>query len=111
MVVEYLLTPLLNVWNSFVAVIPGIVGALVVLLLGYVLGWVVGLVVERALDKLQLNRCVIGKTNFCKVTGDVDLAHVIGLLLKWSIFILFLSTAASLIRLDGVAEFLTQAAL
>src|SRR3989338_8185269 len=98
--------PFLRLWDSVVNILPGIIGAFLILIIGYVVGWVVSWIVEKGLTKIQFNKCVIGKTNVCKATGNMDLSSIIGLITKWGIFALFLASAASVVQLGGLASFL-----
>ncbi len=98
--------PFFKLWESVINILPGIVGALVILIIGYIVGWIVSWVVEKILTKAQFNKCVVGKTNVCKATGNMDLSKIIGLITKWGIFALFLASAASVVQLGGLAVFL-----
>jgi len=102
--------PFLRLWESIVNILPGIVGALIILVIGYIIGWIASWIVEKVLTKIQFNKCVIGKTNVCKATGNMDLSKIIGLITKWGIFALFLASAASVVQLAGLAFFLQEVA-
>jgi len=103
--------PFLSLWNSTLNLLPGIVGAILILILGYLVGWFFSWIVEKVLTKLKLNRCAVYKTNLCKATGDMDISKIIGLIVKWGIFALFLAASASLVQLNGLSNFLEQMAL
>ena len=108
---QALVNPLINLWNSFVKVIPGLVGALIVLIIGYLVGLLVGFVVTKILHKAKMDKWVVEKTTIEKAVGKFQLSHFLGLIVKWYIFVLFLTPAASLIRLNSLSDFLTQTAL
>jgi hypothetical protein len=95
-----------NLWKSFVLVIPGLVAGLIVLLLGYILGSILGYVVRTALEKLKVFNKLL-KTNFTKFAGRFDFPAFFGIIVKWYVIILFLTPVAALIKLEGLSTFFT----
>ncbi len=108
---QALINPLVSLWDSFVSIIPGLVGALIVLIIGYIVGWAFGLLTKKVLQKVQLDKIVVEKTNLQKSAGKFKLSNVLGLVVKWYIFVLFLTPAASLVNLEALSDFLVQASL
>jgi len=108
---EALVNPLVNLWNSFVNIIPGLIGALVVLTIGYLVGWVVGHVVKKILQKAKVDELIIEKTMLDKAIGKFQLSGFLGLLIKWYVFVLFLTPSAALVKLPALSAFLLSAAL
>lgn len=107
---QALISPLYNLWSSFVDIIPGLVGALIVLIVGYVVGWLIGLIVKHIVHKSKLEKLVIEETKIEKSIGKFQLSHFLGLIVKWYIFVLFLTPAASLVKLPALSEFLINVA-
>ncbi|MBD3248910.1 hypothetical protein GF336_02585 [Candidatus Woesearchaeota archaeon] len=108
---QALISPLVSLWDSFVSIIPGLIGAIVVLVIGYIVGWAFGLLVKKVLQKVQLDKFVVEKTNLQKSAGKFELSRVVGLVVKWYIFVLFLTPAAALVNLEALSEFLVKASL
>jgi len=108
---QALINPLVNLWNSFVKIIPGIIGALIVLIVGYTIGWIVGFVVKKVLHKAKLDQLVMKDAAVKKIVGEFELSSLLGLIIKWYIFVLFLTPAASLVNLSSLSDFLIMAAL
>jgi small-conductance mechanosensitive channel len=108
---QALLNPLMGLWNSFVTALPGFIGALIVLIVGYIIAWAIGFVVTRALHQAKLDKFAVEKTTLDKVVGKFELSHLIGLIVKWYVFVLFLTPAAYLINLAALSEFLVKASL
>lgn len=106
-----LLNPFFNLWNSFVETIPGLIGAIIVLIVGYLVGWIIGLVVKNILERLKLDHLAVERTTLDKVIGKFQLSRFLGLIVKWFIFVLFLTPAASLVKLTALSDFLVKAAL
>ncbi len=108
---QALLNPLVNLWNSFVEVIPGLIGALVVLLFGYLVAWIIGFVTKKVLKKAKLDELITKRKTVKKITGKLELSALLGLIVKWYVFVLFLTPAASLVKLSALSTFLNSAAL
>lgn len=102
--------PLFSIWNSIVTVVPGIIGALVVLIFGYLVGLLFGRFVQEVLDRAKADKWLVEKTNLVSVLGYFRLSHFVSLVVKWYVFILFLPPAASIIQLAPLATFLLQIA-
>ncbi len=105
-----IIEPLVSIWTSIIGTVPGIIGALIVLVFGYLVGTVLGRVVENLLHKMRIEKWVLEKTNITSVLGYFRLSHFIGLITKWYVFMLFLPPAASIIRLTPLSYFLLELA-
>ncbi len=105
-----IIEPLFSIWNSIVTVVPGIVGALVVLVFGYLVGVLLGRFVQEVLDRAKAEKWLVEKTNLVAVLGYFKLSKFAGLITKWYVFILFLPPAASIIDMTPLATFLLQIA-
>lgn len=105
-----IIEPLFSIWNSIVTVVPGIVGALVVLVFGYLVGVLLGRFVQEVLDRAKAEKWLVEKTNLVAVLGYFKLSKFAGLITKWYVFILFLPPAASIIDMAPLATFLLQIA-
>jgi hypothetical protein len=108
---QALLDPLINLWNSFVEIIPGLVGALIVLIIGYIIAWITGFVVKKVLHQAKVDKLVIEKTTLDKAMGKFELSDFLGLIVKWYIFVLFLTPAAALLNLPALSDFLINVSL
>src|SRR3989344_9408293 len=91
--------PLFSIWNSIVTVVPGIVGALVVLVFGYLIGILFGRLIDEVLERAKADKWIVEKTNLTAVIGYFKLSKFVSLVVKWYVFILFLPPAASIIQL------------
>src|SRR3989344_3329259 len=105
-----IIEPLFSIWNSIVTVIPGLLGAILVLVFGYLVGVLFGRFVQEVLDRAKAEKWLVEKTNLVSVLGYFKLSKFVGLLTKWYVFVLFLPPAASIIELTPLATFLLQIA-
>ncbi|NQV08849.1 hypothetical protein HQ529_03290 [Candidatus Woesearchaeota archaeon] len=108
---ESLLNPLINLWNGLVTTLPGILASLVVLILGWLFAVVISWVVKHVLHKIKLDEHVIEKTHLSKHVGKFNLTNFLATITKWYVFILFLPSAAGLINLTKLSEFLMTVSL
>jgi hypothetical protein len=99
---------LMDVLLGILQVIPGLIAALIVLIVGYVVGWIVYKVLDKLFEKIRLDDYVIRKTGLKNKVGDLKLGHILAVISKWYIFILFLTPAASLVRLNALSNFLLE---
>ena len=105
-----ILEPLFSIWTSIVDVVPGLIGAIVVLVFGYLVGVLFGRFVQELLDRAKAEKWLVEKTNLVSVLGYFKLSKFVGLITKWYVFILFLPPAASIIQLTPLASFLLSVA-
>jgi hypothetical protein len=108
---ESLVNPLVGLWDGFVNVLPGLVGAIVVLLIGYIIAALIASALLRVFQKVHLDKWLLEKTKIRKLVGGLKLSQFLAVIVKWYMFILFLPPAASLIKLDSLSAFLNQVAV
>ncbi len=100
-----ILNPLLTLWNSFISLLPGLLAAILVLILGYCVAYLIGHGLKLLLDKIGLNKA-IERSLFAKAIGHTNVDAVIGEVTKWYIFIVFLGVAADLLQLGMLSGLL-----
>ncbi len=105
-----IIEPLFSIWESIVTLVPGLVGALVVLLFGYLVGLLLGRFVQEVLERAKAEKWLVERTNLVSVLGYFRLSKFAGLITKWYVFVLFLPPAASIIELAPLSTFLLQIA-
>lgn len=105
------ISPLFSIYQGFINILPGLIGAIIVLLVGYVIAGLVSTILLKVLQRAKLDKWLIEKTHMKKIAGDFKLSKFIALITKWYVFILFLPPAASLVKLDTLATLLNAAAL
>lgn len=103
--------PLYRIYQGFVDVLPGIVGAIIVLIVGYIIAGIASTILYSLLEKIKLDKWLIEKTHIKKIAGGFKLSRFLAVVTKWYVFILFLPPAASLVKLDALASLLNTVAL
>ncbi|HLD10764.1 MAG TPA: hypothetical protein VJB89_01670 [Candidatus Nanoarchaeia archaeon] len=100
-----LLDPLVTLWYKIVSVFPSIVLAIILLILGYIVGWAVGHAVKVFLFKIGIDK-YIKKSTLTRMAGHTDLPTLIGEILKWLVFFIFLQEAAAVLDLGTLSNVL-----
>ncbi len=105
------MNPLLRIYSGFVEMLPGLIGAVAVLIIGYLIAAILGVVVYKIFEKIKLDKWLIEKTKIKKIAGEFKLSKFLAVVTKWYIFILFLPPAAGLVKLTALANLLNTVAL
>lgn len=110
-ILEEITNPFLRMGYGVIDALPGIIAAILILVLGYIVAWVLGKIVHNVLYKIKFDRWILKKTTLSSVIGDFRLSDFLALITKWYVFILFIPAAANLINLGAVQNFLVAVAL
>lgn len=102
-----LVEPIRNLWEGFVNLLPGLIIAIIVLIIGYVVAQLIGRGVRLLLIKIGLEKWV-EKAKLTKAIGNIKLSSVFGEAIKWYIFLIFLSTAVDVLELGTLSTILRQ---
>lgn len=102
-----MLNPLISLWNSFVLLVPSLVAGIIILVLGYAIAYIIGHAIKLVLAKLKIDH-KIEQAKISKAIGYVKLSSLLGELVKWYIFIIFLQAAADVLDLGSLTEILMK---
>jgi len=102
-----ILDPLYSLWSGLIAVLPGIVGAIIVLIFGYAVSWFIGHIVKLGLEKARLRKS-IEKAGLTRRVGRTDVISIIGEVVKWFIFVIFLQQASEILNLGAISSLLNS---
>ena len=107
---EITIVAILNLWEGFLAFVPKLIVALIVLLIGWAIAAGVGRLVSEILKTLKFNQIFergVWKEALEKAEFKVDASGFIGALVKWVLVIVFLLVAVEILGLVAFAAFLT----
>ncbi|MCK9292630.1 MAG: hypothetical protein WCY27_00410 [archaeon] len=104
------INPLTHIWHNLVIYLPGLIGAIIVVVIGFLIGLLFGHIIKNLLVRWKLDNWV-KKNDFSHILLNIKLSNLIGQLIKWGIFIAFLAPAAALIRLPELSSLITKFAL
>lgn len=99
-----ILDPLYLLWYNFLAIIPSVVLALLILILGYCVAFLLGHATRWVLDKIISKP--LREADFSKAVGHTNVASLLGELVKWFVFIIFLNVAVDILQLNVLSDLL-----
>ncbi len=109
--VDILQGSLLQLWDSIIAYVPYVVGALVVFLLGLLVAHVLRTVVEQLVNFLHIDDLAARlelKGSFEKVGIRLNIAVFLGWIVKWFFIIVALIAATDILGWGEVTDYLKQ---
>jgi hypothetical protein len=99
-----------DVLNGVVSILPNIIMAVVIILLGWIIGAALSKVIEQLIKSLKLDRALssAGLEEIVEKGGfKLNSGKFLGELVKWFTIVVFLVTAFELLGLTQVNDFLT----
>jgi hypothetical protein len=98
--------------TTLVALLPALIGAILILVVGWILAGFVARLVTGLLERVGFERAAsrTGMTDFIARTGAKDprASSVIGQLVKWFIRLIFLEAAATAVHLTAVTDIINR---
>lgn len=107
---QALLNPLVELWNGFVNVLPGILAAIIILIVGYFVALGLSYVIKKVLIKGGLDSWM-RKSHLDDSIGHINLSSLAAIITKWYVFIIFLIPAANAIRSIQLGDLLSKLAI
>jgi len=102
---QRLYVSILILTENFISVLPGIISAGIVILIGYVFALGIGSLVRSVLYKINLDKR-LRREDLDDSLGPVSLSKLFGTIATWYVFIIFLSRAVDLVEVGVVSVFL-----
>jgi len=104
MAIENIVTDLISsVWNSFLVLLPNLIGAVLILILGLVAGKILGGIVKRIVIHSGLDSWVSKERHI-----PIDLAKVFGTLANWIVYLLAIQEASSVLNIVTIQLFVQE---
>ena len=101
-----ILNPLISLWAGFINMLPGIVAAIIILIIGYFVSLGLGHLVRVVLEKAGLNG-YMEKHKMANVVGHIIASNLLGEIVKWYVLIIFLQSAVDLLNLGALSSVLS----
>jgi Conserved TM helix len=110
---DAILLALTNALNTFLAAIPGVIGALLIILIGWFLSGILGRLVARGLRTVGADRLFAehGQGVYPARAMKYPPSQIAGEIVKWAIRIVFLTAAANVLGMPQVSQLLNQVLL
>lgn len=90
--------------GEVIGFIPEIIAALVVILIGVIVAWAVKVVIVKGLSFIKLRKYTDSMGLSRVFTEKVEVAELIGDIAKWTIIIIFLIPALTILNLEGIND-------
>lgn len=106
---DVVVASLQNLWYGFVAFIPDLIGALIVLIVGLIVAAGLGALVEKLFDWIKLDAALakLGLGSHFERAGlRLRGSRFLGRLVYWFVVVAFLLAAADILRLTALSSFL-----
>lgn len=106
--------PLLELWNTIIAYLPNVLGAIVVFLIGVIVAMILRRVVVRVVALLrvdELARKLELTRQFERVGLRLHIGELLGWIVKWFFVIIGLIAATDILGWDQVTDYLQQVVL
>jgi len=103
-----------EIWFKFVDLVPNIIGAVVIFIIGLFIAEGLGRLVARIAKKLYLDRAMETtglKRILEKVGFKIAVSKALGLLITWFLYAVVLVAAADILGLNQISEFLRDVVL
>ncbi|HLC63616.1 MAG TPA: hypothetical protein VJJ21_04840 [Candidatus Nanoarchaeia archaeon] len=102
-----ILNPLVQLWNGFIEVLPGIVAALIILIIGYFVAMGIGWGITKLLEKTGIEK-YMSKSKLSGAVGHTRITSILGEVVKWYVFLIFLQAGVDLLSLGTLSLYLDR---
>lgn len=103
-----------TVWEGLLRLLPSIIAAVIVLLVGWLLASALGKAVRRLIELTKIDDVIEGAgldRSLSDAGVDFNLANLIGWLAKWFVIVVVLIAVADILNLTQITDFLQRVAL
>lgn len=111
---DVIVASLQQVWSSLASLIPMLIGAVIVFLIGWMVAIAIGKVVEQVVKALRVDALLV-KLDVGRMVEragwKLNSGAFVGWLVKWSLVIAFLLAAVNILGLTAVSDFLKDVLL
>ncbi len=101
------LQPLYQLGTNLQAILPGVIWFILILIIGYFISTFLGFLLKKILYKVNIDK-KLRKLDLHDSLGDTSLAKLLGTILKWYVFILFLNEAVYFLNLGILSSFINR---
>ncbi len=91
--VDAFVDPLKVLWIDSINLIPKLIAAIIILIIGILIAMFLGRIVKIILEKLGLDR-ELDKLHLSKAIGKAHISEIVGKLVKWYVIVIFLNAFA-----------------
>lgn len=92
-----------TIWDSAIAFLPNVVGAIILLVIGLVLGKIIGRVVKEILERVKLDYYVTETEK-----PIISLSGIFALITRWWIYLAFIASAVGVLGIQELVLWVRQ---
>jgi hypothetical protein len=111
---EILQGPLLELWNTIIAYLPNLVGAIVVFILGVIIAQILSSVVVKVIGLLRIDELAKRleiTAQFERAGLKLHIGRLLGWIVKWFLIIIALIASTDILGWDQVTDYLGEVVL
>jgi len=100
-----------EIWSKFMSLVPSLIGAVLIFIVGIVIAKALGRLVAKLINKIYVDRAIEmtgAKKVLEKVGFRIQVSQALGLLITWFLYAVVLVAAADMLGLSEISEFLRQ---
>ncbi len=102
---------LLDLWSRLIGILPDIIGAIIVLLLGFIVAPILGGIVKKVFDIIKIDT-LAEKAGFKEITSsyskDFSISLLLGKIVKWFFVLAFVMASAEILGWTRITQFLNE---
>ncbi len=100
--VALIYTAFAHIWGSTVVVLPNIVAAIIILIVGFIAGKVIGAALEEILTRTKVDEYVKVKK------AEFKISHIFTMIVKWVVYLVFVQQAAMALQVTVISSFVGE---
>ena len=104
---QLILNPFVQLANSFIEILPGLIVAIILIIVGWFVALGIGKLVQYVLERAGLDKMMSG-SKFSGSVGHTSLSDVFGEITKWFVFLVFLPQALITLRLGVLSDLIVR---
>ncbi|MBS3156119.1 hypothetical protein J4413_02700 [Candidatus Woesearchaeota archaeon] len=104
---QLILNPFVQLANSFIEILPGLIVAIILIIIGWFVALGIGKLVQYVLERAGLDKMMSG-SKFSGSVGHTSLSDVFGEITKWFVFLVFLPQALITLRLGVLSDLIVR---
>ncbi|MBI2449605.1 hypothetical protein HYV49_04890 [Candidatus Pacearchaeota archaeon] len=94
-------------WDNFIVTLPRTFAAVIIVVLGYLVASIIAKILRTSLNKARFEEW-LSKKGMQNVFGGLELSTLIGSLVKWWLFILFLVPAVNVLNFGQISSLISN---
>ena len=108
---EAIVVALFGVWESFITLLPTLIGAVIIFVAGWLIAVALGKVAAKLVKAMRVDHALqkigLGQ-RFSEIGISTSISEFLGGLVKWFLILVFLMAATDILQLNQITEFINS---